>query len=495
MSTRTKSTRSAILRPHQAELRDRLYQLVNAGQRRIVAQAVTGFGKTILGADIARTAVDDGKRVIFVVPALSLIDQTVEKFYDNGVRDLGVIQANHPLTNYARPVQIASAQTLMRREIPHADVVMIDEVHRWFDFYTEWLAAPRWRDVPFIGLSATPWTRGLGRHFKQLVTGATTQALIDAGYLSPLRVFGPDSPDLTDVRTVAGDYHEGDLSEVMNGSRLVADVVDTWRRLGDGRPTLCFAVDRAHAKHLQQQFIESGARAEYIDAYTPASERDAIGRRFHAGEVDVVCNVGCLTTGVDWDVRCIILARPTKSEMLFVQMIGRGLRTAEGKDDCLILDHSDNHTRLGFVTDIHHDTLDDGRPRPKAAPKDAAVLPKKCPQCSFLRPPKTTTCPVCAFTPKPKCEIVNQDGELVEMASRLRVVETPKRERRDFYAEVRHIAAERNHKGGWAAHTYKAKFGGFPPWSWNDDPTATPSAATLRWVKSRMITYARARAS
>ena len=86
----------------------------------------------------------------------------------------------------------------------------------------------------------------------------------------------------------------------------------------------------------------------------------AIGRRLREGQIKVVCNVYCLTTGVDWDVRCIILARPTKSEILYTQIIGRGLRTAEGKTDCLVLDHSDTTLRLGFVTDIHHETLDDG---------------------------------------------------------------------------------------------------------------------------------------
>src|SRR5439155_12036812 len=110
----------------------------------------------------------------------------------------------------------------------------------------------------------------------------------------------------------------------------------------------------------QQKFLEEDIPAEYIDCYTEAPERKAIAERFHAGEVKVVCNVGCLTTGVDWDVRCIILARPTRSEMLYVQLVGRGLRTADGKTEALILDHSDNHVRLGFVTDIHYDELDQG---------------------------------------------------------------------------------------------------------------------------------------
>jgi superfamily II DNA or RNA helicase len=371
--------------------------------------------------------------------------------------------------------------------------VVIDEAHRWFEFYGNWMKDPEWSNVPFVGLSATPWTRGLGKYFDKLIIGATTDELIEARYLSKFRVFAPASPDLTGVRTVAGDYRDDDLSKAMDKTALVADVVDTWIIRGKGRPTLCFAVDRVHAKHLQQKFIESGITAEYIDAYTAAIERTAIAKRFHAGEVEVVCNVGCLTTGIDWDVRCIILARPTKSEMLFVQMIGRGLRTADGKDDCLILDHSDNHLRLGFVTDIHHEELDHGRERQKAEPKAAEALPKKCIKCAFLKPPKLLICPACGFKPEPKCKVVNEAGELVEFAARNVPMATTQQERIIFHAELRHIADQRGYKTGWAANQYKTKFGSFPPWAWNERPTCTPTATTLSWVRSRQIAYASAK--
>jgi DNA repair protein RadD len=318
------------LHPHQVRLLD---QITETGSDRIVVQAPTAFGKTVIAGEMADKILSAGKRAIITVPALSLIDQTVDKFYALGIYDVGVIQADHHLTNYARRIQIASVQTLQRRQIPPADLVMIDEVHRWFDFYGKWLTSSSLSGVPVIGLSATPWTRGLGKYFDKLIIAATTEELIEAGYLSKFRVFAPASPDLSKVRIRAGDYADNDLSAVMDKSELVADVVDTWLARGKGRPTLCFAVDRTHAKHLQQRLIAAGVVAEYIDAYTSALEREAIAKRFKAGAVELVCNVGCLTTGIDWDVRCIILARPTKSEMLFVQMIGRGLRTADGKDD------------------------------------------------------------------------------------------------------------------------------------------------------------------
>src|SRR3984893_1714646 len=222
----------------------------------------------------------------------------------------------------------------------------------------------------------------------------------------------------------------------MNDSPLVADIVDTWLRRAQNRSTFCFAVDRAHAKHLQAKFAEAGVSTGYIDAYTLVGERDEIEKKFHDGDIRVVCNVGCLTTGIDWDVRCIILARPTKSEMLFVQIIGRGLRLAEGKEDCLILDHSDTHLRLGFVTDIHHEVLDDGRARARPKASDRIRLPKECPQCAFLKPPRTRLCPACGFKAEANGNIEAAGGELVEVTCRRKRGDAPKDEKPAFYAQL-----------------------------------------------------------
>jgi DNA repair protein RadD len=274
---------SAILRPQQQRLLDDIRRTLLEGCSRLMIQAPTGFGKTIVAANIAKEIQASGKRMIFTVPALSLIDQTVEKFYAEGVRDIGVIQANHVLTNYARRIQVASVQTLQRRGIPPADLVLIDEAHRWFDFYAEWLGNPAWSNVPFIGLTATPWTRGLRKYFDKLIIAATTQELIDADYLSRFRVFAPSSPDLEGVRTVAGDYHEGDLSAAMDKSALVADVVNTWIERSQGRPTLCFAVDRAHAKHLQEK-AGVPRQAEICFNHFSRGPGPAIRRSFRSGQ-------------------------------------------------------------------------------------------------------------------------------------------------------------------------------------------------------------------
>ena len=164
------------------------------------------------------------------------------------------------------------------------------------------------------------------------------------------------------------------------------------------------------------------------------------GDKFASGEYQVVCNVGVLTIGVDWDVRCIILARPTKTEMLYMQIIGRGLRTAEGKDHCLILDHSDTTLRLGFVTEIHHDELTTAR-RASTTSATRIKLPKECPQCAYLRPPSTPECPNCGFIATPVNKVRHAEGELHELTRDKKPIIDPvahgqKRECLRVYAEL-----------------------------------------------------------
>jgi superfamily II DNA or RNA helicase len=482
---------NSALRPDQARALDRLRQALAAGKRRPLIQAPTGWGKTVLATAIAHEAISEDRRIVFVAPALSLIDQTVDRFFAEGITDIGVIQGNHPMTNPSRMVQIASAQTLGRRMRPLADIVVVDEAHRLHRSILKWMTSPEMAHVPFIGLSATPWTRGLAKYYDHLIIASTTRELIAAGHLSPFRVFAPSHPDLSGVRTVAGDFHEGDLSKAMDRPQLVADIVTTWLERGQDRPTLCFAVDRAHAQTLRRQFEAAGIATDYIDAYTDRLEREKVKLKFHAGMVRVVVNVGCLTTGIDWDVRCVVLARPTKSEMLYVQIVGRGLRTAHGKENCLILDHSDTTMRLGFVTDIHHESLDDGRERQSSKRDRSEPLPKPCPSCAFLKPPKVHVCPACGFAPERQSDIKPVDGELMEVTPR--GAAAPYAERQRWFSGLLYVAERREYKPGWASHKFKERFGHWPD---NMLKEARPPATDIiNWVRSRQIAFAKARSA
>lgn len=489
------------LRPHQSAALAGLRQSIAAGKRRPMLTLPTGSGKTVIGAHVVAGARAKGNRVTFCVPALSLVDQTFERFVENGIDpgDMGVIQASHPWRRPEAPVQIATAQTLSRREFPITDVVVIDEAHVRFKIYERWMADASGPKI-FIGLSATPWAAGLGRQFDDLVKPVTMRELVAGGYLAPLRVFAPSAPDLSEVRTIAGEFHEGDLEDALNKPTLVADVVETWLARAEGRPTLCFAVGRAHAAALYERFEANGARAAYIDANTPREERDAIGRKLAAGEIQVVCNIGTLTTGIDWDVRCIIMARPTKSESLFVQILGRGMRPAPGKDFCLVLDHSDTHMRLGMAEDIDH-ALSMAKPEKAAqrGQKDIGLpLPRACPDCGSLASAGQKQCHCCGHEFKRGEGVLSVAGELVEFGKAGRS-KPPKVSdtiaglgKQAVWSQLLKVQLDRGWSDGRVAHSYRDIFGVWPR-GLASEPTP-PSPMLLSYLRSRAIAFAKSRA-
>jgi DNA repair protein RadD len=477
------------LHEHQKLAEAQLRESLRSGHRRPIIQSPTGSGKTVLAAAIVEKALAKGKRVIFTVPKLSLIDQTVERFNEEGIKAIGVIQGYHPGTDGAQPVQVASIQTLRRRRLPEADLVLVDEAHEVHDFYRDWMAKPEWQKVPFVGLTATPWTRGLGKLYDDLIVPTTTAELIEKQFLSKFKVFAPSHPDLRGVRTVAGDYHEGQLSTVMSEAKLTADVVKTWLEKGEDRPTLAFCVDLAHARKLQEQFESAGVACGYVDAYTDRRTRGEIAEQFRARLLQVICSVGTLTTGIDWDVRCIILARPTKSEILYVQIIGRGLRTGVGKDHCLILDHSDTTLKLGFVTDIHHEELDDG----KQTVQQRRVLRKRKNRGSaqVAKPSKThTSVPVADLHHKGNRNLRFVMESLSSLISgRAKRIGHPQ----SVYSGLLWYGLKQGYKSGWAAMQYRNAFG-----KWPDGLAKTPLPATndqIQWIKSRQIAFAKGRAN
>lgn len=480
-----KDTKPKALRPHQTAALQMLRQsFLGKGSRRTVVSMPTGAGKTVTAAKIIEGARDKGNRVIFTAPAVSLIDQTVESFEAEGIRNIGVMQSNHPRTDPLAQVQIASVQTLARREIPNAALVIVDECHIRAEVI-EKLMDER-PDVFFVGLSATPWAKGMGLRWQDLVIPVTISGLIEQGFLSRFTAYAPDVPDLSGVKVKAGEYAEAGLQDVMGDAKLIGSVVNTWMERGENRPTLCFGVNRAHAGELAAQFEAQGIATAYVDAHTDRIEREVINQRFRAGEVRVICSVRTMTTGVDLPVSCIIDAAPTKSEMLHVQKIGRGLRVNPGTEDCIILDHAGNSLRLGLVTDIHHDTLDRAQRGEKQERKPAAEkLPKPCTKCETLHTGKT--CPACGHERKAVPGFDVQDGELVEI--------TPKKaaatmaQKQLFWSMALWLDRERKKGGRLAKGLYKGKFGVWPRGL--DDTLTAPDAAFMSYEKSRRIAYAK----
>lgn len=408
------------------------------------------------------------------------------------------MQADHPWYRPAAPIQICSVQTLARRQLPLVDVVVVDEVHIGYQAIDKWIESEP--EKIFIGLSATPWRKGLAEKWDDLIQPTTIRQLIDDGRLCPFKTYAPSHPDLSGIRTIAGDYHEGELSERMQRSTLVADVVTTWLDNARGRPTLVFAVDRAHAAKLNAEFLQHGVKSAYVDAFASREERADIIQQLEAGELEVICSIGVLTTGTDIPcVSAISFARPTKSEILLVQCIGRGLRTHPGKENLVVFDHSDSTLRLGLVDTIHHDGLLDGEGASTAERERSPIKPKECPECHVLIPLRAARCPACSCSLVVPSMITNRDGTLVEVESGERAAHTANREwsreaKANFFGELQHYGRSRSYKEGWAAMKYRERFG-----VWPNDPFVRnarwyePSMATLAWIKSRAIAYAKAK--
>jgi DNA repair protein RadD len=265
-------------------------------------------------------------------------------------------------------------------------------------------------------------------------------------------------------------------------------------------------VDLGHAADLHARFRAAGVSCAYQDARTKragsfsedgewSDGRSDIARKFASGEIDVAVSVGTLTTGIDWPVRYIGLARPTKSEIMYKQIIGRGLRPEDGKDFCIIADHGGVCQELGFAEDIEYDALhtkeQTERKHAKPVPK-----PKTCLSCGVQRPPGSESCHACGFKPAPMNRVLETDDEL-EFIDRTTRPKGAKREftiqeKADFFAQLKCYASGKQYKDGWAANKYRDKFGTWP----NDPrikhaPPKAPTPAVLSWIRSTQIRWAK----
>ena len=478
------------LRQHQVEAIQMVRQSLGLGNLRVVLQGPVGFGKTLVAARIIEGALAKGNRVIFTAPAVSLIDQTVEAFRKEGIRDIGVMQANHPLTNSLARVQVATVQTLARREIPQASLVLVDEAHIRSDVLDDLMMRHDGdKGVRFVGLSATPWRKGMGLVWQDLVIPISVRELIDGGFLSQYAAYAPDVPDLSGVKVSKGEFVESQLQEIMGEAKLVGSVVENWLANGANRPTLCFGVNCNHAQEMAASFDRAGVASAYVDAYTDSVQRQRINAKFRAGEVRVICSVRTMTTGVDLPVSCIIDAAPTKSEMLHIQKIGRGLRVNPGTEDLVIFDHAGNLLRLGMPDEITYDRMDASKPGQKQERKPTAEkLPKECANCAALHTGKI--CPFCGHERKPYSGVEAADGELVQVKGKVKRA-TPEHKQR-VYSMALWMADQRGYKSGWAANLYRKKLG---VWPRGLSKRRVPADMDfLNFEKAQRIAYAKARA-
>jgi DNA repair protein RadD len=453
------------------------------GHKRILAAMPTGGGKMVLTAAITRTAEHP---TLFVCHRLELIDQCVDQLGRFGLTNVGVIRGSDERFDPGAATQVASIQTLARRDKPKAGIIFIDEAHRaGSDSYVEHVFAA-YPDAVIIGWTATPSRldgRPLGGDLFQVleVIATYTELLKKPEWLVAPDVYSspPQSFDLSRVKVIAGDFDEGALGEVMRTDRLEGQIVDHWLKLahrhpifergqrapmkyfeGPRRRTLVFAVNVAHSMSLAAKFEQAGIRAAHVDGRTPENIRRAALRDLASGELEVVANCGVFLEGTDVpEVKCIVHARPTQSITLWRQSVGRCMRPALSQVP-LLLDHAGNFDRLGCPFEDLQWSLSSRPSRP------AGRLPMKlCKKCYAYMPPQRVTCEFCGYVftkdddPKLPSETA---GEL-----QLRQAEPDDMKRAFFWRQVV-LSKSKGFKPGFAAAIFKDHYGTWPPREWSD---------------------------
>jgi superfamily II DNA or RNA helicase len=445
------------------------------GKWRLCLVAPTGAGKTTIAAAMIKGAVAKGKRVLFLAHRKELIEQCSARL-DLFEIPHGIIQRKHKRTDPRRQVQVASIQTLIRRDHWDADLIIVDECHRSTSKTYRQIIDRYDEKTAVIGITATPYRmdgRGLGELYDELIDLISVQDLVDAGHLVLPDVYGSTAIDLSSVKTTAGDFDKKDLAAVMREVVFRGDVVDNWLRrvkdltgvVEDHRCNACtvvFCTNVQQSIQMVEQFRQRGITAAHLDAKTPAKERAEVLRRLRDREISVVSNVGILTEG--WDLphlECVILLRPTRSRSLFKQMVGRIMRPDPDKRFGIVLDHA-NCTRMhGFVNEVEKYSLNGRESRPR---KGAAPAPHKmCKACEYLLPLKEKQCPVCGAL-QFIVDVKFTDEELVKLdhTNLIREADVPEDIRQEAFVELCRQCVSREFKPNWASVRYMKIYGVWP---------------------------------
>jgi superfamily II DNA or RNA helicase len=483
------------LREHQVEVIDALREGFRQGHRSQLLYAPTGFGKTEVAIYLMKATAEKYKRAAMVLDRIVLVDQTSMRLTKYGI-DHGVFQADHWKFDRSHRLQVCSAQTLeKRKDFPAIDLLIVDECH--IDRAQTSAFIKNNPDVRVIGLTATPFTKGLGDLYTNVVCGSTTSDLVGKKWLTPLKVYIAKEIDMTGVKKVAGEWSQDQVTE--RGMQITGDIVTEWALKTNqvfGKPvkTIVFCAGVAHGADLVQQFASKGYNFVSISYKDNDEFKKAAIEDFAKPDTLIhgLIATDILTRGFDVpDVMVGVSARPfSKSLSSHVQQMGRVMRPFEGKEFALWLDHSGNYLRFRDEWDeIYADgvkSLEGKAEKAKKEPTEKEKKESKCSACGHLWPSNTDTCPSCGHV-RQKRNLVDQvAGELVELVAGKKVA---KDDKQMFYSEMLFIAQQRNYNPNWASHVYRDKFG---VWPRNLHDTAIPpSINTMKWITHRQIKFAR----
>jgi len=392
------------LREHQEWVIGALRDGFKEGHRAQLLYAPTGFGKTEVAISLMKATSDNYKKSAMILDRIVLVDQTSGRLSKYRINH-GVYQANHWKFDTSERIQVCSAQTLEKRnKFPDIDLLIVDECHIARKKITELI-----QDNPklkVIGLTATPFTKGLGNIYSNVVCASTTEALVDKSWLTPLKVYIAKEINMTGVKKVAGEWSPDQVTE--RGMQITGDIVEEWIKkchelYGRPRKTIVFCAGVAHGADLVQQFANKGYNFVSISYKDNDEFKKAAIEDFAKPDTDIhgLIATDILTRGFDVpDVMVGVSARPfSKSLSSHIQQLGRVMRPYEGKEFALWLDHSGNYIRFrdeweqiyaDGVKDLHNK-----EEKTKKEPTDKEKTEQKCPVCASLWPRHSDTCAQC----------------------------------------------------------------------------------------------------
>jgi DNA repair protein RadD len=414
-----------VLREKQNALLQAIRQTYGAGFKRPIVVAPCGFGKTVLFSAMAESAERRGRRVLIICHRIELVDQIVATLEQFGVipeiiaagytRSAGRVRASN------RTVAVASVQTLARRLDSYAPptLIVIDECHH--------AISPTWSgiirkfpDAKIMGVTASAIRldgRGLGSMFDKMIIGPSVKELTADGLLAPVRIFAPPTVDTSGLHVRAGDFKPEEADALLDTPAITGSALAHYRQHANGKPALVFCTSVAHAHHVAEQFRKDDIAAVALDGGTDKQVRRMAVQDFRDNKIRVITQCEIATEG--WDlpgVHCGIFLRPTQSLGLWIQMTGRCSRLSPGKTHAILLDHTGNCQRLGMPDEDRDWSLEMDAEKRKKKPAPGIRV---CPKCFAASPARASACVECGhvFEVKPRQNVEERDGELVELTA------------------------------------------------------------------------------
>lgn len=484
-------------REFQRAAHEKLREGFRQGKRRQILVAPTGSGKTYIAMRLVNECLKLGKRAIFVCDRNALINQTSAVADQYGLTDHAIVQAGHQRRDNACPFQIVSLHTVASRNYwPPADLIIIDECH---SIYEAWADHCKNTSAAVIGLTATPFTKGLGLLFDGIVNASTMDELTRQEVLVPMRILTCVTPDMKGAKTKNGEWTPGSASE--RELTILGDVIAEWVKHGENRKTIAFGPDVSYVNELVRRFNEVGVGAAAWTYNTPASERAELLREFQKPDpaIKILASVAALAKGFDVkDISCVIDAKPLRKSLSeVIQMWGRGLRASPetGKQNCILLDHSGNVQRFydDFV-DVYFNgcgTLNTAEKYDETIRKDSdeKFEPTGCPSCHHK--PFKRICLACGYEKQTQALVDSMPAVMEEiMIGKKKAAKNSEDLLAQLCTYARHYLKSEK-KAGWVFFKYRDIVGQKPPRSWNFDstPDTNISSATMGKIKSMQIAF------